>query len=165
MKTKINELEKILETELLLHERLLGAARCMNEALKREAVDDVRKANKEYDECTCQIEAIEEKRLSLSDALSVHYGKGSRINLSRLIESLPVSDRGRLSQLRAKLRTTLGEIQKTNIANRVLLTEALFTITKTFEFIAIASEKFKGYKAQGKKHASKIDRTIINTVA
>ena len=165
MITHVIELEKILESELLLHERLLAAARSMNSAIKRESVDDVRTANKEYDECTCHIEAMEEKRLALSDDIAGQRGIEPHANLSRIIESLPVSERGILFELRVKLRATLGEIQKTNIANRVLLTESLYTIAKTFEFIAAANEKFKGYKQLGKKYSSTIKRTIINTVA
>jgi hypothetical protein len=158
-------LEKILAEELILHERLLRAARAMNGALKREAIDEVRTANKEYDECTCRIEAAEENRLAASDSLALHLGCAPHANLSRIIEALPAAERGRLSDLRSRLRATLVEIQKTNAANKVLLTESLFSISKTFEFISAASEKFKGYKHQGKKHSTKISRTIINTVA
>jgi flagellar biosynthesis/type III secretory pathway chaperone len=165
MITHVIELEKILESELMLHERLLAAARSMNGALKRESIDDVRTSNKEYDECTCHIEAIEEKRLAISDDIARQRGIEPHANLSRIVESLPVSERGKLSELRLRLRATLSEIQKTNIANRVLLTESLYTITKTFEFIAAANEKFKGYKQLGKKYSSTIKRTIINTVA
>jgi hypothetical protein len=159
------ELSKILENELVLHTRLLAAAHSMNIALKKEAIDDVRLANMEYDECTCHIEAIEEKRLSLSDAIAAQLGCLPHANLLRIIESLPASDRGNLLDLRAQLRSALAEIQKTNAANKILLTESLFAIGKTFEFIAMASEKFHGYKQQGRKHASKISRTIINTIA
>jgi hypothetical protein len=165
MKSKVNELEKILENELLLHGRLLDSARAMNAGLKKEAVDEVRKASRDYDDSVCRIEAIEEDRLSVSDALAAILGLGAHAGLSRVIGALPVRERGRLPELRVNLRSAINEIQKTNIANRVLLTEALFTITKTFEFIAAASEKFKGYKEQGKKHATKVSRAIINTLA
>jgi hypothetical protein len=165
MHPKVIELEKILENELLLYERLLGAARAMNAGLKSDAVEEVKKASKEYDDCACGIEAIEEDRLAVSDALAATVGRGAHTSLPRIIEALPPEDRGRLAELRAKLRSTLADIQKTNVANRVLLTEALYTVTKTFEIIAAASEKFKGYKEQGKKHASKVSRAIINTLA
>jgi hypothetical protein len=165
MQPNVVELEKILEDELLQHEGLLGAARAMNAGLKREAVEEVRKANKEYDDCVCRIEAIEENRLSVSDAVAGTIGLGPHANLSRIIESLPAPDRGKLPELRAKLRSTLAEIQKINVANRVLLTETLFAITKTVEFIAAASEKYKGYKERGRKHAVKVSTAIFNTLA
>ena len=165
METNIGELIQILEQELLLHERLLVSALSMNKALKCEAIEEVRKANKEYDECTCRIEAIEEKRLCLNDVISRHYGLTAHANLSRVIESVPAGDRGKLPELHAALRKTLGEIHKTNESNRILLTESLFVIAKTFEFISAACEKFRGYKQLGEKCSSKIDRTIINTIA
>ncbi len=165
MDTFIAELEKILEDELLAHQRLLAVAHFMNRALKSESLDDVRTANKDYDECTCRIEAIEEKRLSASDAIARKNGLAPHASLSRIIETLSPAERGKLPELRAGLRTALAEIQKTNVANRILLTESLHTIAKTFEFISAASEKFHGYKQHGKKYSSKIDRTIINTVA
>jgi hypothetical protein len=165
MDANIVELEKILENELALHERLLCATRSMNTALKKEAVGDVRAANREYDDCTCQIETVEEKRLSASDALAQSRGLAPHANLSRIMESIPAADRGKLPHLRDKLRAALVEIRKTNAANRILLIESLRTIAKTFEFISLASEKFHGYKQLGKKCSSKIDRPIINTVA
>jgi flagellar biosynthesis/type III secretory pathway chaperone len=165
MEASVIELETILEKELIALERLLAAARSMNEAIKREDVGDVRKANKEYDECTCHIESLEEKRLSISDAIALHVGLQGHVNLLRTIELLPSQHREKLSELRSKLRSALSGLQKVNSSNRILLTESLFTITKTFEFIAAASEKFSGYKRLGKKDSSKINRTIINTVA
>jgi hypothetical protein len=164
METNIDELKKILEQELTLYERLLDSAHAMNKALKCEAVEDVRKASKEHDECTCRIEAIEEKRLCVNDAISQRFGLKPHANLSRVIESVPADDRGKLMELRAALRKTLGEIHKTNASNKILLTESLFVIAKTFEIISTASEKFQGYKQLGEKCSSKIDRAIINTV-
>jgi hypothetical protein len=165
MDAAIIELEKILENELLLHRRLLATVRSMNAALKSESVDDVRTANRDYDESTCLIEALEEKRLLSSDAIARRLGLTAHANLSRIIELLSVADRGKLPELRATLRATLAEIKKTNAANRILLTESLRSIAKTFEFISVASEKFHGYKQLGKKSCTKIGRPIINTVA
>jgi hypothetical protein len=165
METNVIELIKLLEQELLLHHRLLAGAQAMNSAIKSEAIEEVRKANKEYDECTCRIEEIEEKRLCLNDVISRHYGLNPHANLSRIIEAVPDSDRGKLLELRTALKKALSEIHKTNESNKILLTESLFVIAKTFEFIAAASEKFQGYKQLGGKCSSKIDRAIINTVA
>jgi hypothetical protein len=165
METNVIEMIKILEQELLLHKRLLASAQAMNNAIKNEALEEVRKANKEYDECTCRIEEIEEKRLCLNDAISRHYGLKPHANLSRLIEAVPAGNRGKLLELRDALRKELIEIHKINESNKILLTESLFVIAKTFEFIAAASEKFQGYKQLGGKCSSKIDRTIINTIA
>jgi|WetSurMetagenome_2_1015567.scaffolds.fasta_scaffold426732_2 flagellar biosynthesis/type III secretory pathway chaperone len=165
MDATIIELDKILENELLLHERLLSTVRSMNAALKTESIDDVRAANKDYDECTCRIEALEEKRLLTSDAIARSHGLAAHANLSRIIESLADSDRGKLPELRYKLRAVLAEIHKMNAANKILLTESLRSIAKTFEFISVASEKFHGYKQLGKKSCTNIGRPIINTVA
>jgi flagellar biosynthesis/type III secretory pathway chaperone len=164
METPITELETILEEELVLHKRLLAVAVAMNVALKRESIDDVRKANKEYDELTISIESIEEKRLSKSDDIARHYRLQQHVNLLRIIEVIPPTNKKRMHELRVSLRAVIAELQKINTSNRILLTEALFAITKTFEFIATASEKISGYKQQGKKNISKIKRTIINTV-
>ena len=165
MEKKTLELTQILEKELFYHERLLAAAQSMNAALKREAVDEVRTANKEYDECTCQIEALEEKRLCVSDEIALRLRLPAHANLLRVIGALPKEGGARLLELRNRLRSTLGALRKLNASNRILLTESLYTIAKTFEFIAAASEKVSGYKHQGEKCVSKANRTIINTVA
>jgi flagellar biosynthesis/type III secretory pathway chaperone len=158
------ELETTLNEELGLYRRLLVAASAMNEALKCESVDNVRKNSKEYDDVTVAIEALEEKRLSQSDVIARHYGLHNHVNLLRITEVAPAADKSRLLALRNELRTAIMELQKKNISNRVLLTEGLGVIAKTLALVATASEKISGYKQKGNKNFSKINRSMINTV-
>jgi flagellar biosynthesis/type III secretory pathway chaperone len=165
MEALANELEKVLKTELEIHERLLDTARSMNEAIKTEQLFEVQAANRQYDELTCQIEALEEKRLEISDKITANFGLKGRLNLARTIELFPAKNKQRLAEAGKKLRVAVCRLRKTNASNRILLQESLYVISKTFELISAASHKFKGYKQLGKKDSSKINRTIINTVA
>ncbi len=165
MEARIRELETVLEEEFVVHDQLLGAAIAMNGALKREAVEEVQKANTTYDECGFRIEQLEEKRLSISGEIGRLLNLPAHGGLLRIIEALPVDHGTRLSEVRAKLHGVIAKLHKANVSNRILLTESLLTIAKTFEFISTASEKFTGYKRRGKKDPSKISRTIINAIA
>ncbi len=165
MKTLANDLEKILENELELHERLLDAGRSMNAAIKAEKINEVQAANRRFDEYTCQIEAAEEKRLAISEKIALHFGLKKRLNLASTMELFPAKERQRLAETGKRLRAVINQLHRINASNRILLEESLYTIAKTFEFISAASQQFKGYKRLGISDSSKINRTIINTVA
>jgi len=159
------ELGQTLQNEVELHERLLDAAVSMNAAVKSEALDAVQAACRQYDAFTCQIEAVEEKRLDISDRIAAHFGVTGRLNLARTVELFPLPYKHDLAQTGKKLRAIINRLHQINGSNRILLQESLKTIAKTFEIISAATHHFKGYKQQGKKDSSKIARTIINTVA
>jgi flagellar biosynthesis/type III secretory pathway chaperone len=165
MERPIKELETILENELVLHEQLLEAARAMNHAIKAEDLAGVKKAAGKHDELTCQIEGLEEKRLTANDKLALNLGAPGHVNLFRIIELLPKNLSAKLFDVRSKLKHTMSELKKTTTSNQILLNESLFIIAKTFELIDTASGKSTGYKYQGKKAPAKIKRTIINTIA
>jgi hypothetical protein len=165
MEALIKNLETILENELVLHEQLLEAAEELNSAIKKEDLAGVGKAGRKHDELTCHIEAVEEKRLAANDELARHLGVTLHANLFRIIELLPVHLSAKLSDLRTRLKSTMGGIKKTTTSNRILLNESLYTIAKTFELIDGATAKPMGYKYQGQKAPARINRTIINTIA
>jgi flagellar biosynthesis/type III secretory pathway chaperone len=165
MEALIKNLETILDSELVLHEQLLEAAQTMNDAIKKEDLAGVRKTAGKHDELTCQIEAIEEKRLTANDALSRHLGVAHHANLFRIIELLPANLSAKLSDLRTRLKRTMGELKKTTTSNQILLNESLYTIAKTFELIDRVTAKPTGYKYRGQKAPATINRTIINTIA
>ncbi len=165
MEPLIKDLETILEKELLLHMQLLEAARTMNKAIKMEDLAKVKESGKIYDELTCQIETMEEKRLIINDALAHSLGIQNHPNLLRIINKLPDNRKAKLSKLRTDLKSTIEELKRTNSSNQILLTESLRTIAKVFEFIDGARIKLSGYKHQGKKASVLINRTIINTIA
>jgi FlgN protein. len=165
MEALIKDLETILENELALHEQLLEAALTMNNAIKKEDLATVRKTAGKHDELTCQIEALEEKRLTANDKLARHLGAENHVNLFRIIELLPRNLSAKLADLRTRLKRTMAELKKTTTSNQILLNESLYTIAKTFELLGSVTAKSSGYKYQGKKAPAKINRTIINTVA
>jgi flagellar biosynthesis/type III secretory pathway chaperone len=137
----------------------------MNEAIKTEQLDEVQAANRLYDALTCQIEKLEENRLEISDKIAVHFGLTRHLNLAGTLALFPLTHKRRIAEAGKNLRSVIIKLHKINASNRILLQESLFIIAKTFEVISAASYKFKGYKQLGKKDSSKINRTIINTVA
>jgi hypothetical protein len=165
MQRLIKDLETVLENELVLHEQLLGAALAMNLAIKAEDLAGVKKAAARHDELTCQIECLEEKRLTANDNLALGLGASGHVNLFRIVELLPKNLSAKLADVRSKLKRTMAELKKTTISNQILLNESLYVISKTFELIDSAAGKSTGYKYQGKKAPVKINRTIINTIA
>jgi FlgN protein. len=165
MEQLVKGLETVLENELVIHEQLLEAARTMNQAIKAEDLAGVKKAARKHDELTCQIEALEEKRLTANDALALHLGVKNHATLTRLIDNLPADHKTKLSKLKTDLKRVIWEFKRINSSNQILLTESLRTVAKVFEFIDCAMGKLSGYKFQGKKSPIMITRTIINTVA
>jgi len=165
MEPNINDLEDVLSDETKLHDLLYAAAIRLHEALKSRALDDVRGASNDYDGICARIEHLEEKRLTISDAVAKKHGLSGHVNLSSIIEALPAHQRATLTGLRAKLRSTIINIRKISTSNSVLLSESLLSFAKTFEIIATATQSFAGYKKHGKKDTAKINRTIINTTA
>jgi flagellar biosynthesis/type III secretory pathway chaperone len=165
MEPLIKDLETILENELVLHEQLLDAAKKMNRAIKAEELAKVKESRRLYDELTCQIETLEEKRLVINDALAKSLKIENHPNLLRIINKLPDNRKEKLSKLRTDLKSTIEELKRTNSSNQILLTESLRTIAKIFQFIDSSRAKPSGYKYQGKKASVLINRTIINTIA
>jgi hypothetical protein len=167
MNNHYDELIDVLEKELAFHGLLISAAFAMNEALRSRVFDEIQKASRQYDECTCRIEDLEEKRLSLSDLICGDAkGGATHASLRSVIEQAPAGHKDRVAQLRAQLKDTVGKLSKVNYSNRVLLQESLYTISKTFEMVAtMEASRLNGYKKQGTKDRSRITKTIVNTVA
>jgi hypothetical protein len=164
METPAIELEKILKNELSLHNLLLEAAIAMKNAIKKENMDEIAAASKQYDKLTCQIEIQEEKRLEITDKIVRHFKLKNRINLIKTIALLPAEYGQRLDIIRTKLKSTICELHKINASNSILLQESLYVISKSFEIFSIASQKLNGYKRQGKKDYVKINQPIFNQV-
>ncbi len=167
MNESFNELITVLTKEIELHTTLIDAAFAMNAAITTRSLEDIRRAGKCYDQCTCRIQELEEKRLALSDAICDRKGKETgHMSLLQVIERAPQEYRQRISTLRASLKDSIGKLSKINYSNQALLTESLKTIAKMFDYIALqGKQNASGYKRRGAKDGGRATTAIVNTVA
>ena len=166
MNPLLSDLTAILSQELQLHEQLLASASDMNAALRARKTLDVARCNSRSDVLFCQIEELEEKRLTASDRLAESIGcKQRHATIRQVIALLPPDDGAQLSELRLKLRSILGELNRVNCSNKMFLENGLRWIGKTFEIIANNSRKITGYQAQGGEARMALNTAVINRVA
>jgi flagellar biosynthesis/type III secretory pathway chaperone len=167
MNDHFEELAHVLEKELEFHGLLFAAASGMNRALRNRALEEIRKTSRQYDECTCRIEELEEKRLQLSDLICQDdKQRAPHVNLLSVIERAPATHKNRIAELRLSLKNTIGDLSRVNYSNQVFLQESLRTIAKTFEILTIhETAKLNGYKAHGEKDRSRTSKIIVNTIA
>jgi hypothetical protein len=167
MNSLIEQLVTVLEKELETHRLLIAAAHDMNDAVKNNALSLIQAAARRCDDYTCSITMLEEKRLHLSDGICRKtIGKAPHASLLRVVDEVPVPWKKSIADLRAKLQAAIGDLSKINFANKVLLTESLSAIQKTFEMIATEQRtRLGGYKRQGIKDHSQPGRTYLNTLA
>jgi hypothetical protein len=167
MSNRFDDLIGVLEKELEFHGLLIQAAFSMNAAIKIRSMDEVRKASRTYDECTCRIQDLEEKRLQWSDEICGYSGKTvGHASLSRVMEHAPAECRQRLAALRASLKEAVGNLSKINYSNQVLLCESLKTIANLFKYIALHDPRNQGgYKKLGTMDRGRVATAIVNTVA
>jgi hypothetical protein len=167
MNSHYEELIVVLDKEIEFHALLLATAKTMNEALRSSELTDIQKASRQYDECTCRIEELEEKRLNLSDIICGSDKKGApHASLISVIDKAPAAYKNRIADLRAKLKNNVGDLSRINYSNQIFLQESLHTIAKTFEMIATREAgRLNGYKNRGVKDLSRTNKSIVNTIA
>ncbi|MBD3346243.1 MAG: hypothetical protein GF401_14395 [Chitinivibrionales bacterium] len=166
MDGKIKELLTILKQENEIHDRLIECAQIMNKALKENDTNKIQQTSMKYDELTCNIESVEEKRLEICDSIGKKTKMKSRhLNLTSITEALPPEDTGPLGEVRQDLKKKITKLTKINTSNQVLLENALANIAKAVELIACEKKKYSGYKQYGKKDSDFIFRNIVNKVA
>ena len=166
MNPLVSELSAVLGKELSIHEQLVAAAADMNVALKAKRTADVARGNAQYDSLCCQLDALEEKRLAVSDNLAAAIGCNHRhATIAQIVARLPADEAAMLLNLRRRLKTALGELSKLNHSNRMLLENGLQVIEKTFEIIINNCRKTTGYLAQGIQARTSLNTAVINRVA
>lgn len=166
IREKVTQLASLLECELNEHRVLTETARKMNEALHKRDVGAVRTHSSRYDECTCRIEEMEEKRLEICDALTKLLGHENRhLTLPSIIDRIPTEFRSELTGLRTALKAEIAKLTKLNMSNQVFLEESLITVAQTVKILAAGRAKTVGYKQGGKPTEDAGNRTIINRTA
>lgn len=167
MTAQLDELATVLTKELDFHATLITAALAMNQAITKRSLDEIQKAARCYDQCTCGIQELEEQRLRLSDTICNFPAKtAGHASLLRVIECVPPEQKQRLTTLRAALKDAINKLSKINYSNQVLLTESLKTIAKIFDYIATQDKRNpSGYRRRGAKEKKRSGATIFNTVA
>ncbi len=166
MNNPFEELIAVLTAEKDCHARLLEAANAMNTALCVRDLGAIRAATRQYDDYTCSISDLEEKRLHLSDAIcAISKKRSSHANLRQVIDQAPADRRAELAALQTDLKEAILRLSKVNYSNQVRLTESLRTIAMTFDLLATQGKKSAGgYKSLGTKDQSRSTTAIVNTV-
>ena len=166
MKALIEQLAAVLERLCGLHTELCGIARRMNEALRRKDVTAVQKHTAAYDLQICEIEKLEEERLTLCDGIARQMNSpGRHLTVAVIMESAGEDERKRLQKSRTELKARIGELAGINTSNQVLLAETLNDIDVTMRIVAKAGDKFAGYGHQGTREQAGTAQRLINHVA
>jgi uncharacterized coiled-coil protein SlyX len=166
METRLDELIRVLEEERRIHEQLLDAARSMNGALRERKHSAIAGCCVRHDTLIFQIEQLEEKRLSLCDALGQSLAiVGGHFNLSDVIAALPADQRMPLVKLQRQLKSLIGELTKVNTSNHILLHDALLGIEKAVARALAARTPVTGYQNIMTKKSPVKPRPIFNRIA
>jgi hypothetical protein len=167
MNDRIDELITVLTKEVEAHRLLIAAASGMNAALRKGDLAAVQTAGRQYDECICRIQEMEEKRLELCDGICNRTDTAAgHASLLAAIDAADPGCKNRLIDLRLQLREAVNDLSKVNYSNQVLCQESLVSIAKTFEMMATQeTTRYSGYKKQGTRDVVRGSRRIINAVA
>ena len=167
MNNSIDELIVHLELESRVLDTLLTASNSLNTAIKNRNLTAIDAAVAQYDAETGQLEALEEKRLILSDAITHAAGITTRhpdmTALIRCVTDETLSKK--LAALRVTLKGKMADIVVLKAENAVLLSETLGYISKTFELMATSKNPYPAYKRKGTPDNCSIKRNLINTMA
>jgi len=165
MSEQTEHLIVVLIEELEAHGLLIAAAQEMNASVKNGAVGGVQSACRKYDELTCAIASLEEKRLHYSDTIC--NTKGVRhVNLLTVIAHVAEPYKKRIFDLRIQIKKAIDDLSKINFSNEILLKESLLTFHKTYEMLALYNEnKLAGYKKHGKKAKPLQGTSFVNKIA
>jgi hypothetical protein len=161
------ELQKILERQLELHNQMHGAALDMQNALKAGKTAEVAVNSSRYDACVNQVEELEAKRISmLADIGASLKCPPEQCTVSRIAAVLPAPVAERLSAVRNRLKEKLRDLAGVNLANRIFLEEMLSSIARTFEIIRNnVCVKSAGYSMPGSRQGMSQSMPVINRIA
>ena len=137
--TTIDDLEKVLLTEIELAEALLVTLNDQREAIMYAHTERLTAALDRCDDLAKPIEALEEERLRMvAEIMSgVRPGRGSdhSASLTELAEHLNPDDAARISILGKRLRLVVGRILSMNRENKPLIDHALRFVRENLRII------------------------------
>ncbi len=165
MSEHTEQLIVVLIKELEMHGLLIAAAQEMNTSVKTNSLEGVQASCRKYDELTCTIASLEEKRLFHSDTICNTSGI-RHVNLLSVISHVAEPYKKRIIDLRMQIKEAIDELSKINFSNEILLKESLLNFHKTYEMLALYEEtKLAGYKKHGKKAQPLRGTSFVNKVA
>jgi len=161
------ELAEILEKETEAHDRLLAAARELNQAARSGDMAGVKQFTAGVDKEIQRIEKLEEERKSRCAELESATGlQGGNLRISQLIARAPDRTRNRLSDLQVKLKELLAAIVSINNANHLLCHEGARIAREQLALILRPSMKFANYRESGARTVPGISlNSLINRTA
>ncbi len=163
MQTTLEKLRDILIQEEEIHDQLIATANEMNDTLKSNMADSIKKCATRYDELIFRIEQCEEARLCLCDQLAKEIVPSKRhINLNDIIAHLDQSQQAEFTGLQKRLKEKMKTLSAINTSNQIWLEESLNNMARTVSLLTRAKSYVSGYKNKGEKAENVIDTSIIN---
>jgi hypothetical protein len=158
-----NELERILNCELELHNSVVDTATLFNTSIRNDNLPDIQTYSSLHDEQICKIDKLEEQRIEFSILISSKLGLKTKLpKLAVLIEHAPKEYKEQLSQVHVKLKKKVSELSKITISNQLLLENAMNFIDCTLAFIRKSQLKFEPYGSKKKTGQSFQTYSLIN---
>jgi flagellar biosynthesis/type III secretory pathway chaperone len=135
----IDDLEKVMLTEIELAEALLGILSEQREAIVCVEPDALIEAIGRGEELVQPLEALERERIRISGELWSSIGDpgidGTGVNVSALTSRLPDGDAARIGGLGGRLRRTIEHILQVNTENKPLIDNALKFVRENMRII------------------------------
>lgn len=155
MNKMYEELEKILESELDIHNSVVDTADKLNKSIRQNNLSDIQAYTFSHDEQLCRIEKLEEKRIEFSSAIGKEIGLETQIpKLAVIIEHAPENRKKRFSEIHSALKNKIIELSKLTVSNQLLLENSMQIINNTLSFVKQSQKKLVPYAADNKNKQS-----------
>ncbi len=136
--TTIDDLEKVMLTEIELTEALIEVLAAQREAVVCVEPENLNGAVDKGEELVQPIEALEQERLRITDELWQELGGGiseKTPTVSQLAERLSTTDAARVAGLGTRLRSSVEQILTINRDNKPLIENALKFVRENMRII------------------------------
>jgi flagellar biosynthesis/type III secretory pathway chaperone len=138
MQTRIEELERVMQSEVEIGESLLGVMAEKQRSIVGLHGDHLTSLVLQEEELIRPFQQLEERRIRLSGEIvgrNAADGPGLAITVAELIRHLQPSDALRISTMSARLRTVSERIIHMNDQNRILLQRSVRFVQETLRLV------------------------------
>ncbi len=164
MSHQLDELARILTTELELTRKLLDLAKDARAAVVSADPELLAEIVAEQEEWSARLEVSEAHRVNLVLELGRELELGEEPKLKAIVEKVPREKGLRLRNVGRQLKNVAGQLREVGRRNSMLLKEATANVDNFFGLLAKACQKGGSYRPdgndQGTRKAAVLDQQI-----
>ncbi len=157
----VKELLSLFTRQLVLQKQLQEEANRLQGFIMARELDKIGNVSFNIDQIVGQIELAEEERREI--ILTAKLGEQANVSFDQLLRTLPSNETAKLQKVRTELKEVVRDTSKMNHHNRILLEEALKSVSSSIKTITNRAKPSTGYDISGKTSSGN-RRKLVNQI-